>query len=174
MIPSTRFLKWLVLVYFVLRLIFTCYSASVDAAQTRDYQFGFEPSANINLAWSHRQNIDMFHVQTHLRVRSYTIDESRSPLASIPYSPTNSHSNPRRPLDQPHETTQLWQTINSDDRPRPPRPPSRTHIHTLPLPIPMPSPLVTLPCFRVHSKAGSREVFVRLCILKKSNSKTQV
>ena len=79
----------------VLRLRFQCYSASVDAAQTRDYQCGFEPSANINLALSHRQNIDMFHVQTYLPLGSDTIHGSCSPLALIHYSPTNSHSNPR-------------------------------------------------------------------------------
>ena len=93
--PATRLLKWRLDLSVVLRLRFQCYSASVDAAQTRDYQSGFEPSANINLALSHRQNIDMFHVQTYLPLGSDTLHGSCSPLALIPYSPTNSHSNPR-------------------------------------------------------------------------------
>ena len=78
----------------MLRLRFTCYSASVDAAQTRDYQCGFEPSATINLALGHRQIIDMFHVQTYLPLGADTIHGPCSPLALITYSPTNSHSNP--------------------------------------------------------------------------------
>ena len=65
------------------------------AAQARDYQSGLEPSASINLALSHRQDIDMIRVQTYLPVRSDTIHGSCSPLALIPDSPTNSHSNPR-------------------------------------------------------------------------------
>ena len=56
---------------------------------------GREPSTNINLAMSHRQNIDMTHGQTYQPLRSDTIHGSFSPLASIPYSRTNSHSNPR-------------------------------------------------------------------------------
>ena len=68
----------------VLRLRFHCYFASVDAAKTRDYQSGFEPSANINLALSHRQNIDMFHVQTYLQLRSIQCMGHAHHLLSFP------------------------------------------------------------------------------------------
>ena len=84
---STCLVKWLLVLSAVLRLRFQCYSASVDAAQTRDYQCGFEPSANINLALSHQQNIDIFHVQTYLSLRSIQYMGRAHHLLSFPIPP---------------------------------------------------------------------------------------
>ena len=82
--PAIRLLKWRVDLSVVLRLLFQWYPASVDAAQTRGYPSGFEPSANINLALSHRQNIDMFHVQTYLPMGSDTIRGSCTTMGHVP------------------------------------------------------------------------------------------